>query len=129
MSNILIIEDNPNDLELLNYLFQSSDHHVSTARNGSQGLVSARHDRPDLIICDIQLPEQDGYQVVDQLKRQGGLDEIPLVAVTVLASMGDREKVMAAGFDGYIPKPIDPARFVAQIEGFLKPARPPSSRH
>jgi two-component system cell cycle response regulator len=74
----------------------------------------------DLIICDVQLPKVDGYEVVRQLKNDAELSRTPIVAVTALAMVGDRERVLASGFDGYVSKPIDPETFVAQVEAFIR---------
>jgi two-component system, cell cycle response regulator len=93
---------------------------VRTAVDGEMGLQSARSDPPDLIICDIQMPNVDGYEVARQLKADPAFRHIPLIAVTALAMVGDREKILASGFEGYIPKPIDPEKFVAAMEEFLK---------
>jgi two-component system cell cycle response regulator len=80
----------------------------------------ARHERPDLIVCDVQLPKRSGYDVARQLKGDPALAAVPLLAVTAFAMVGDRDKILTAGFDGYLPKPIDPQTFVAQVLAFLK---------
>jgi CheY-like chemotaxis protein len=116
---ILLLEDNPANLELMTYLLRAFGHTVLTAEDGRQGLHSARQEQPDLIICDVQLPEMDGYAVAAALKADPALRKIPLVAVTALAMVGDRDRMLAAGFDGYLAKPIDPETFVGQIEGYL----------
>jgi len=119
VAQILVIEDNPANLELMAYLLVSFGHVVATADHGESGIATARRQRPDLIVCDVQLPGLDGYAVVRALKQEPSLSAIPVVAVTALAMVGDREKGLAIGFDGYIAKPIDPERFVGQIERFL----------
>src|ERR1700722_9878168 len=118
---ILIIEDNPANLELMTYLLGAFGHTVLTAEDGKQGLESARREMPDLIICDVQLPDLDGYEVARWLKSNPELRSTPLVAVTALAMVGDRDRVLAAGFDSYLAKPIDPETFVRQMEVFLQP--------
>lgn len=119
---VLIIEDNPANLELMTYLLKAFGHDTLSARDGEAGLEAARSGLPDLIVCDIQIPGIDGLEVARRLKRDPVLGKIPLVAVTAYAMVGDRDKVMAAGFDGYIAKPIEPARFVGQLEIFLSSA-------
>src|SRR5690606_39314796 len=92
----------------------------------SSDLESATSEPPDLILLDIQLPGMDGYEVARRLRGVETLARVPIVAVTSYAMVGDRERVLAAGCDGYIEKPIDPETFVASIEtmaGF-----PPSER-
>jgi CheY-like chemotaxis protein len=119
---ILVIEDNPQNLELMCYLLRAFGHTVLAARDGAEGIEMSRREMLDVIICDVHLPGVDGYEVAQYLKKHPVLRQIPLVAVTALAMVGDREKLLAAGFDGYIDKPIDPERFVKQIEAFIKNA-------
>ena len=115
----LVIEDNPQNLELMSYLLRAFGHTVLTAGNGAEGIEIARREMFDVIICDIHLPGVDGYEVAKHLKKHPMLRQIPLVAVTAMAMVGDRDKVLAAGFDGYIDKPIMPEEFVKQIEAFM----------
>jgi CheY-like chemotaxis protein len=75
--------------------------------------------KPELIICDIQLPKMDGYEVVRRLKADPKTRSIPIIAVTALAMVGDRDRIIAAGFDGYLAKPIDPETFVQEVVAFL----------
>jgi CheY-like chemotaxis protein len=128
-ARVLIIEDNKANLELAEYLLKASGYMTLTARDGEEGVRGARKEHPDLIICDLQMPIMDGYQVVRELKKDPLLRSIPVVAVTALSMPGDRTNVLAAGFDGYLSKPIDPETFVRTVEGFLPPGlrarRPP----
>jgi two-component system cell cycle response regulator len=119
VARILVIEDNPTNLELMSYLLKAYGHEVLTAMDGDEGLQSVRRTSPDLVICDVQLPRVDGFEVAAQLKAHPALCSIPLIAVTALAMVGDRDKLLAAGFDGYISKPIDPEKFVSDVEKFL----------
>ena len=124
-ARILIIEDNPTNMELMVYLLTAFGYTPLRASDGAAGVEAAREARPDLIICDIHLPKLDGYGVVNTLKQEPTLRHIPVLAVTALAMMGDRERLLAAGFDGYIGKPIEPDTFVAELESFLaRPAAP-----
>jgi two-component system cell cycle response regulator len=123
MARILVIEDNPANLELMSYLIEAFGHCPLLARDGAEGLVAARREMPDLIVCDVQLPRVDGHQVVRQLKDWPDTRAIPVIAVTALAMVGDRDRIIAHGFDGYISKPIAPETFVAQVECFLDPAQ------
>ena len=118
-ARILVIEDNPANLELITYLLRAFKYTVLTALDGDEGINFVHGEMVDLVICDVHLPGVDGYEVANRLKEHPVLHKIPLVAVTALAMVGDREKVLAAGFDGYISKPIIPEIFVQQIEVFL----------
>jgi two-component system cell cycle response regulator len=123
-TRILVIEDNPANMELARYVLEAFGYTVSAAADGESGLELARTAPPDLVICDLQLPGIDGIEVAKRLKAQPALSRVPLIAVTAYAMVGDRERVLAAGFDGYISKPLDPQTFVPQIAAFLKSPAP-----
>lgn len=114
-----MIEDNAANLELMTYLLNAFGHTTVAARDGEEGVQAALRANPDLILCDIALPKLDGYGVARRLKTEASLNGVPLIAVTASAMVGDRDKVIAAGFDAYISKPITPETFVAEIEGHL----------
>jgi CheY-like chemotaxis protein len=118
-ARILVIEDNPANLDLMMYLIGAFGHIALSARDGTEGLRAAAQVKPDLILCDIHLPRIDGYEVVRRLKNDPDCSSIPTVAVTALAMVGDRDRVLRAGFDGYLAKPIDPEAFMNQINGFV----------
>lgn len=123
MARILIIEDHPQNLELMSYLLHAFGHDVYAAVDGLDGLNKVPSVQPDLIVCDLLMPKMDGYEVARRLKGDPALCAIPLVAVSALTMAGDREKGLAAGFDGYIDKPINPRRFVGELERFLSDDR------
>ena len=127
MARILIIEDNPANIELMSFLLSAYGHAPLSAADGPRGVAAARSERPDLIACDVNLPGMDGFAVLAELKGDPALAGVPILAVTALAMTGDREKVLAAGFDGYISKPIEPESFVAELEAFLTTAPAPAS--
>jgi two-component system, cell cycle response regulator len=122
VARILIIEDNPANIELMSFLLGAYGHTPLSAADGPRGVAAARSERPDLIACDVNLPGMDGFAVLAALKTEPSLSGVPILAVTALAMAGDREKVLAAGFDGYISKPIEPESFVAELEAFLAAA-------
>lgn len=118
---ILLIEDNDQNRYLLTFLLEKHGYEVAAAIDGPTGIELADRMRPDLILLDIQLPEMDGYAVARALRRNPALHRIPIVAVTSFAMMGDREKALAAGCDGYLEKPVNPDTFVTDIERHLTP--------
>lgn len=122
---ILVIEDNPTNLELMTYLLRAFGHTTITACDGVEGIEAALREPPDLVLCDLALPVLDGYGVVTRLKDEPRLHGVPIIAVTASAMTGDRDKVLATGFDGYISKPITPETFVAEVESYL----PAQSKH
>ena len=126
-AHILVNEDNAANLELVRYLLAHRGYTVLVAHDGAQGVAMARQERPDLIICDLQMPMLDGYQVLEKLRGDEALPRFRIVAVTAFSMPNDRQKVLTAGFDGYLSKPIEPEKFVLQIEAFL-PAELLSSR-
>ena len=117
-----IIEDNEQNLYLVTFCWRSTGYEVAAARDGQEGIDLAAAARPDLILLDIQLP------VHGRLRRGAGssgtnpdLTDMPIVAVTSYAMVGDREKALAAGCNGYIEKPINPDTFMQQVEQHLPP--------
>jgi CheY-like chemotaxis protein len=122
---ILVIEDNAQSRELMSYLLKAFGHVPLTANDGVEGLEIAAREQPDLVICDIDLPRMNGCQVARALQDDDTLNPIPRVAVTALAMMGDRDTILASGFDGYIAKPLEPETFVQQIEEFVAGRRHP----
>jgi two-component system cell cycle response regulator DivK len=119
LARILIIEDDSFSRDLVKYLLEWSGYSVLVAENGNEGLSMALVAKPDLIICDLQMPVMNGYEVVHALKNQTDWRRVPVIAVTAFSMRGDRETALAAGFDEHISKPIAPEYFVAQIEAFL----------
>jgi len=120
MPRVLVIEDNPESLDLMVYLLKTFGHVALTARDGLDGIEAARREHPDLILCDIQLPGADGVEVCRQLKKDPVLRGIPLIATTAYAMVGDREKLLDQGFNGYMSKPITPQTFVDQMTPYFR---------
>lgn len=130
-ARVLVIEDNPTNMELMCYLLESRGFTCLKAADGESGVELAGRERPDLVLCDIQLPRMSGFDVLSQI-RGGGLlpRDVPILAVTALAMVGDKERILSAGFDGYMPKPISPRHFVDELRLYLppQPAAPPQGR-
>lgn len=119
-AKILVIEDNTETLELMVFLLEYRGHSLLCAENGETGIQLIEKERPDLILCDIQIPLIDGYELVRRIKARNSLfKHIPIIAITAFAMIGDREKILLRGFDGYISKPIEVDFFADQIESYL----------
>jgi CheY-like chemotaxis protein len=118
---ILIIEDNERNMYLMTYLLKSFDYEVIQAINGKEGIRLARVMLPQAILLDIQLPEMNGYQVAEELRKDASLGEVPIIAATSYAMPGDKERALAPGATGYIEKPINPKTFVSQLQEFIPP--------
>jgi two-component system, cell cycle response regulator DivK len=116
---LLIIEDNEQNFYMMRFLLEKNGFTVIGAENGRTGIDMALDQKPSAILLDIQLPEMDGYTVARELKKHDELADIPIIAVTSYAMVGDREKIMAAGANGYLEKPIDPETFVADVTQYL----------
>lgn len=118
-ARILVVEDNEDNLQLLTFLLAAFGHTVMTACDGEEGLAVAQRELPDLILCDLQMPKVNGYQMARALRKDPRFAKCPLIAVSAFAMRGDRERGLEAGFDGYVSKPIIPEEFVQNLEGFL----------
>ncbi len=119
-NRILVVEDNPSNLDLARMVLEGNGLTVDTAANGQEGLEKARHLRPDLILMDMQLPGVDGLAVTRQLKADPATAHIKVVALTANAMRGSEEQALAAGCTGYIPKPIELKKFMLQVTNFLE---------
>lgn len=117
--NILVIEDNDQNLYLVRFILEKNGYTVFAAMDGRTGIDMAASLKPDLILLDIQLPVMDGYTVAKNLRSNPEISAIPIVAVTSHAMVGDREKAMAVGCNGYIEKPINPETFLSEVEVHL----------
>ncbi len=118
-ARILVIEDDPASLELVKYLLVRGGHNVLEAMDGVSGLRTALEQGPDLVLCDLQLPEMDGLELMRQLRAHPQWRAVPTVAVTAYSMPGDREATLAVGFSGYISKPITPDTFLRHIDSYL----------
>lgn len=125
-ARVLIIEDNPINRELLDYLLRAHGFETLNAVNGRVGFDIACRELPDLILCDIQMPGMDGFEFLARAKGHEPLRRTPVLAVTALAMVGDRERVLAQGFDGYVAKPIHPQTFIQVLSEFLPSSRWPA---
>lgn len=119
----LVIEDNPDNLELISKLLMAYGHDVQTAEDGEIGLQRALSSRFDLIVCDLEMPRMRGEEVVRELHIRQKESRPPIIAITAFAMVGDREKVLELGFDGYLSKPISVETFVQEVEAFLPPEK------
>ena len=125
---ILLVEDNPQNRRLAQFLLQAHGYSVYEATTGEAALALAKTLRPALILMDLQLPGVDGYAVTQRLKEDPVTAAIPVVALTAYAMPGDREKALAAGCAGYITKPIDTRAFPAAVQQYLASALEPARR-
>jgi CheY-like chemotaxis protein len=121
-ARILIVEDNQANLHLMTYLLQSFGHSTTSVMDGLAGVAAIKAGSFDLVLTDVRMPGIDGYEMARRVKTDPSTQKLCLIAVTASAMVGDREHALAAGFDGYISKPIVPQRFVAEVDEFLPAA-------
>ena len=124
MSLILIIEDNAKNLKLVRDILQVKGYATLEAGTAEDGLVIAAARRPDLVLMDIQLPGMDGIQALAHLRADPGTAHIPVIAVTASVMQQDRKHITEAGFDAYLPKPIDLKDFLETVKRVLETPRP-----
>lgn len=120
---VLYVEDNEENTLLVRRILEAKGYQVLEAGNGLAGIEAAERERPDLILMDINLPDMDGYAAATKIKNMKGFENIPIIALTANVMKGDRERTLAAGCDGYIPKPIDVRNFETQVAAFLRGRR------
>ncbi len=120
---ILIVEDNQDNRELAVKVLRNKGFETVEAVDGEEALEKAVSEKPDLILLDISLPKLTGYEVAKRLKSMEEFKEIPIVAFTAHAMKGDREKIIVAGFEGYISKPINIREFPEQVKLYIRGKR------
>lgn len=119
MARVLLVEDNPANLELLRFTFSAFGHATLCAADGHAGLNLAREELPDIILCDLRMPKLDGFALLKEIRLDECLRDTVMVAVTAYSMPGDREDALKAGFDGYFTKPIMPRTIVHEMEKLL----------
>lgn len=118
-ARILVVEDNPKNLKLAVDVLTFSGYDVRAAETGELGVAAALSEPPDLILMDLQLPGIDGVEAMRRIRSADGCRGVPIVAVTAFASEDDRSAAFAAGFDGFLSKPLEIRAFPHQVQGFL----------
>lgn len=122
---VLIVEDEPDALDICSTLLRHHGYRVLAASTGEEGVALAREHRPDAIVMDVMLPGADGWTTTTRLKASADTAEIPVIVLTVRAMEPDREKSFEAGADSYVAKPVDPRHLLQEVQRFIGPAAPP----
>lgn len=117
---ILVVEDNQDSRELVVKVLRNKGYQMIEAEDGEQAIEKALAEIPNLILLDISLPKISGYEVAKRLKEMDAFKDVPIIAFTAHAMKGDREKVLIAGFEGYISKPINVRELPNQIKAYLR---------
>lgn len=119
MKTILLVEDNPDILENTAELLEIVGYRIHTAKNGLEGIAEAKRIRPDLILCDIVMPEADGYEVLRQLKGNRDTSDIPLVFISASVEQKDVDAAMGRGASGYLRKPFETTELLKLVETIM----------
>ena len=120
MATILVVEDTPGNLALATKLLRAAGHEVLATDTGATGVAMARDRLPDLVLMDLGLPDMDGWQALREIRSDHRAAQLRVVAFTADAMLGDRERALSEGFDGYMSKPINFATFAESVEGYLR---------
>jgi two-component system cell cycle response regulator DivK len=124
LAKILIVEDNALNIKLFCDLLAAHGHEPQAVTDSRQALDAAREFTPDLVITDIQLPHVSGLDLIRLIRADEQLKEVPIMAVTAYASLGDEERIRGAGAESYVTKPISVARFVQEVDSLLGRKQP-----
>jgi CheY-like chemotaxis protein len=119
MAHVLVVDDGEPELDLLGYLLRARGHEATLARNGEEAVEATERLAPDLILMDLHMPVMDGYEALAAIRRSQMARTCPILALTPFGEVGEREKALAAGFDGFFSKPITRETFMDQLEAFL----------
>jgi len=119
MKRILIVEDNEKNMYLMSYIVEKMGHRPIKAVSGEEGVEMAAAEQPDLILMDIQLPGIDGLEAIKRIRASEASISIPIIAITSYAMAGDRERLLAAGCNGYIEKPINPETIISELNRYV----------
>jgi CheY-like chemotaxis protein len=120
MKKILVIEDNPDILENTTEILELANYSVSNARNGKEGIAVAVEKRPHVILCDIMMPEVNGYEVLQELRKNPITKDIPFIFVTATVEKKDVLAAMGMGADGYLGKPFESEELLNLVASFVK---------
>lgn len=127
LKRILVVEDNALNMKLLNDVLEAHGYDVVKTAQGSEAVRLARHQRPDLILMDLQLPDISGFDATRLLKNTLETRHIPVVAVTAFAMIDDERRARASGCDAYLAKPIRLREFIELVDDFIGPALGPTT--
>ncbi|HLY27392.1 MAG TPA: response regulator [Aggregatilineales bacterium] len=115
----LVVEDEPDNLEVIVATLRWQKMTVRTARNGFEAIEALKDFTPNFVLCDLAMPDMNGWQTLTAIRNNSKTALIPVIALSAYAMVGDREKALASGFDGYITKPIDVLTFFDTLKVIL----------
>lgn len=116
---ILYVEDNPLNMRLVRKILKHAGYEMIEAEDGLTGINKAKSEKPILILMDINLPDIDGLEVATRLKSNAELAKIPIIALTANAMVGDEQRYLNAGCDGYLSKPVSRSQLIEAVTSFV----------
>jgi len=116
---ILIVEDNPRNMRLFSMILKAAGYTLLEAADGDEALAKAVQEHPDLILMDVQLPGLSGLDVTRRLRQMPGFERVPIIAISAYAMKGDRERIIEAGCDTYLSKPVNTRELPAVVAAML----------
>ncbi len=119
-AEVLVVEDNEKNMKLFRDILEARGYRTLEATTGGRAVELAVEHQPDLVLMDIQLPDIDGVEALRRLRADARSASLPVLALTAQAMEGDRERFLAAGFDGYLSKPVDVVDFVATVQRYCE---------
>ena len=119
MNGILLVEDNEKNMKLLRDVLTAKGYRVLEATSGEEAVEVSLAERPQLVLMDVQLPGFDGVEALRRVRDDARTARIPVLALTAQAMEGDRERFLAAGFDGYLAKPVDLVELLATVAAYM----------
>ncbi len=111
-----MVDDEPSNIGIIQYIFDFNNVRYTALESGMECMAFLAKERPTLLLLDLQMPKMSGWDVLKAIRSTPALADLPVIAVTAHAMVGDRERVLAAGFDGYIPKPISAGTFMEEVK-------------
>ena len=119
-ATILVVDDEPDLVELIQYALEGEGFTVLTAGDGVEGLATAEAERPDLVVIDVMMPRMDGIELTAQIRERGALRLTPILMLTARTDERDEIAGLEAGADDYLPKPVSPSRLVSRVKALLR---------
>lgn len=116
---VVVVEDEPDSLEVATMLLEMYGAQVIGARNGQEGVELIREHRPNFVISDLSMPEMSGWELIETLRRDRAFADMPVIALTAHAMDHDRRRAIESGFHNFVTKPLQPEKFITQIISIL----------
>lgn len=118
--NVIVVDDEPDNIGVIELVLQFNSAKVQTAGSGPECLKLLESEIPSMLLIDVQMPVMSGYELLEIIRQDNRLSDVPVIAITAHAMSGDAERIAEAGFDGYIPKPVNVMSLVDELNTILE---------